>query len=180
MEDTAIGDLLVQRCLAGHAEAQRQFYQKYAKAMFNTCLRMLNNSEDAEDALQDAFVLAFRNLRTFKGDAPVGAWLKRIVINTCLAELKKQKSTFLLSMAHLPERHLKAEENTNSDSLRVNAEVKRVKKALTQLPDGFRVVLSLYLFEGYNHKEIGAILGISENTSKSQYARAKKKLRQML
>ncbi|MEM6524955.1 MAG: RNA polymerase sigma factor [Bacteroidota bacterium] len=164
---------LIDRCLVGDTYAQKELYVAYKKAMFNTCLRIVKDFNDAEDILQDAFISAFRNLKSYKGDATFGAWLKRIVINKSINFLNKQKVDFvdLDREISLPE-----ESEIQPDALTV----KKVKGAIEKLPVGYRSVLSLYLFEGYDHSEIAAILSISESASKSQYSRAKNKVRELL
>ena len=164
---------LIDRCLDDDPLAQRQLYKLYAKAMFNTCYRITNNYDDAEDVLQEAFVSAFRNLKSYKRDATFGAWLKRIVINKSINFLKKRKITFE-ELTGIGE--IKEEENTIDDDFTVD----KIRKAAAQLPDGYRAVFSLYLLEGYDHGEISSVLGITESTSKSQYNRAKHKIRQLL
>lgn len=150
-------------------------YKLYSKAMFNVCLRIVNNTGDAEDVLQESFVSAFKNLKSFKGDSAFGAWLKRIVINKSLNFLKK-RSIEATSMDELPD----VAEDDRVDFDEGSLSVDRIKKAMGQLPEGYRMVFSLYLFEGYDHGEIGEILGISESTSKSQFNRSKKKLKEIL
>ncbi|MEL6651839.1 MAG: RNA polymerase sigma factor [Bacteroidota bacterium] len=170
-----IQELLVERCKQGDRKAQYELYKRYSKAMLNVAMRITNNYMEAEDVLQEAFVRAFRNLTSFKGDATFGAWLKRIVINTAINHLKKKRAEFV----PIDDERLEVpEETTEAPAPAWNIET--VRKAITQLPEGYRVVLSLYLIDGYDHKEIGLILGISEATSKSQYSRAKRKLRQIL
>ena len=140
--------------------------------MFNTALRIIGDHDEAEDVLQEAFVSAFQKLDSYRADASFGAWLKRIVINKALNQVQKIKKDLMLA------------ENVKEDATEFETEiteptysVEQVKKAMKGLPSGFRTVLSLYLFEGYDHKEISEILGISESTSKSQYKRAKDKLK---
>ncbi len=138
---------------------------------------MVKNETDAEDILQNAFVDVFTKLDSFRYQSAVGAWIKRIVVNNCINFLKKRRVYF----DELDERHgniLFEETGFSDDSLQLN--VGSIKRAVQQLPDGYRVVLSLYMFEGYDHGEIAEILSISEATSKSQYSRAKKKLRGLL
>jgi RNA polymerase sigma-70 factor (ECF subfamily) len=136
---------------------------------------MMKKEDDAKDALQEAFVDAFTKLHTFRADAPFGSWLKRIVINRCINALQKKK----LLIADLDEDRMAriAEETDNTEDY-INYEVKHVKAAIEKLPEGCRVVLNLYLFEGYDHSEIADILNITESTSKAQYSKAKKKLRE--
>ncbi|MFK7922805.1 MAG: RNA polymerase sigma factor [Bacteroidia bacterium] len=170
-----IQELLVERCKQGDRKAQYELYKRYSKAMLNVAMRITNNYMEAEDVLQEAFVRAFRNLASFKGDATFGAWLKRIVINTAINHLKKRKAEFV----GIDDERLEVPEETY-EAPTPAWNIEQVRKAISQLPEGYRVVLSLYLIDGYDHKEIGHILGISEATSKSQFSRAKKKLRNIL
>jgi len=167
---------VVEGCKKGDRKSQQQLYQLYSKAMYNICFRMLNNQADAEDLLQNSFVDVFTKLHYFRFDSSIGAWIKRIVINNCINHLKKKR----LQLTDIGDREFAtvSEEVTNWDD--VNFSVKKVQDGIQQLPEGYRVVLSLYLLEGYDHKEIAEILKITPSTSKSQYSRAKKKLRQLI
>lgn len=144
--------------------------------MYNVCYRITSDEDDASDALQEAFISAFNNLHHYRGDATFGAWLKRIVVNKAINVLKKRRFESLPE----DERWDMAEETGDGDVEYGELTVERVKRAIQQLPEGYRAVLSLYLVEGYDHQEIGEILGVSESTSKSQLNRAKKKLREIL
>jgi len=166
---------LIARCKAGDREAHYRLYKLYSKAMFNVSYRITGREEDAEDALQEAFISAFRNLESYRGDAVFGAWLKRIVVNKAINILKKRKH----EMMPEDEQWDVAETETPVE-YKEELTVDRVKKAIDQLPDGYRSVLSLYLLEGYDHQEIAEILNISESTSKSQLNRAKNKLKELL
>ena len=170
--------MLVAQCSIQDRKAQYEVYQKYSKAMFNICVRMLGNTEEAEDVLQDAFLNAFRNMKQFKGQSSLGAWIKRIVVNQCINQLKKRK----LDMLSLEETHYQEPVGEQEDTTDIGLilDIDRIRDAIQLLPDGFRVVFSLYLLEGYDHQEIAQILDVSESTSKSQYHRAKKKLRELL
>lgn len=169
---------IVEQCKAGSRQAQFELYRLYSKAMYNVCLRMVKDEWDAEDLLQNSFVDVFTKLDSFRYQSSVGAWIKRIVINNCINFLKKKKIYF----QELEDRHATTAEAEvglrGSDTQGLSVEA--VKRALFDLPDGYRVVFSLYMLEGYDHKEIGDILGIAETTSKSQYSRAKAKLRDIL
>lgn len=156
--------------------AQYTLYKQYAKAMYNVCLRIVNDEAEAADVLQEAFLKVFDHLSQFKGDATIGAWMKRIVINQAISHLKKKR----LSLVPLDDQYDQAIAPEQEDWDLSNAQVARVQQQMEQLPEGYRLVLSLYLLEGYDHKEIAGILGITESTSKSQYNRAKKKLRALL
>ena len=136
---------------------------------------MMNNREDAEDMLQESFTEAFRNLRSFRYESTFGAWIKKIVINRCINQLRKGKK--LLFTDEFEDMHNEDEEYADID---IQADVKKVFKSIEKLPDGYRLVFTLYLLEGYDHGEIAGILGISESTSKTQYLRAKTKIREQL
>ena len=166
---------LVEDCKKGERQAQFKLYQLYSKAMFNICLRMVKNEADAEDLLQNSFIDVFTKLDTFRFQSTIGAWIKRIVVNNCINFLKKRRLYFEEITDRIGEREVPQLEE-DEPSLSVQA----IKDALFQLPDGYRVVFSLYQMEGYDHKEIAEILKVSEQTSKSQYSRARKKLRELL
>lgn len=167
---------LIGRCRDGDPIAQYDLYQLYSRSMFNTALRICGNREEAEDVLQEAFVSAFSHLSSYREDATFGAWLKRIVINKSITSIKKsQKEALMMEEAERTDTEFDPYEDAD-----VQLSVNKIKEALMCLPNGFRSVLSLYLFEGYDHKEIAEILGITESTSKSQYKRAKDKLRILL
>ena len=160
---------------AGNSRAQYQLYQLYSRAMYNICYRMMNNREEAEDLLQESFSEAFHSLGTFRFDSAFGAWLKRITINKCINALKKRKAE-LIPFENLPEF---PGENESDDDM-PGLTVAQVQQAMEQLPEGYRVVFSLYLLEGYDHAEISQIMGISEATSKSQYSRARQRMKEII
>ncbi|MEM9548261.1 MAG: RNA polymerase sigma factor [Bacteroidota bacterium] len=165
---------LVERCIKGERTAQYNLYRMYSKGMYNVCLRMLNNPMEAEDALQESFIDVYKKLHTFKYESTPGAWIKRIVVNNCINKLRKRK----LVVEDIDEgRFVVAEEIEKED---YSLEVSKIKKAMNYLPDGYRAIFSLYALEGYDHQEIGEIMNISESTSKSQYSRAKKKIRELI
>jgi len=166
---------LIARCRRGDREAHYRIYKLYARSMYNVSYRITGREEDAEDALQEAFISAFNNLQSYRADATFGAWLKRIVVNKSINLLKKRKHELISEEEQwdIPEEEVQEE-------YREELTVDRVKKAIEELPDGYRTVLSLYLLEGYDHQEIAGIMGISESTSKSQLNRAKTKLRDKL
>lgn len=167
---------VIEGCIQGEKSAQFQLYQQYAKAMFNICYRITNNYDDAEDALQEAFINAFKNIQQFEGRSSIGAWLKRIVVNQALSYVQKKKAEFITLENH----HLHLADEEGEDDQYYVQDIERIRNAIQQLPDGYRVVFSLYLLEGYDHAEIGQVLNVSESTSKSQYNRAKKKLKEIL
>ena len=165
---------LIALCKLGNRKAQFELYNLYAKAMFNTCLRIVREKEEAEDALQESFLEAFTKLDYFRGESTFGAWLKSIVVNKALNKLRLRKIIF----EDIDNYHNDFEINEERDFFEdhTNFAVEKIKSAINSLPDGFRIVLNLYLFEGYDHHEISQILGISESTSRSQYIRGKSKL----
>ena len=164
---------LIERCRKGDTMAQFELYKLYYKPMYNISLRMVGNAIEAEDVMQEAFLKAFTKIDTYEGIVSFGAWLKKIVINRSLDQLKKRKVKFEELNEKIPD-----EEPDSINISEINME--RLKKAIQLLPDGYRVVLSLYLLEGYDHEEIAQILGISNVSSRSQFLRAKLKLRQMV
>lgn len=179
MELTAniIRDELVERCKLGDSQSYSTIYQQYAKAMYNTSLRIVNNRADAEDVLQEAFVDAFRSLNEFHYRSTFGAWLKRIVINKSINVLRKRR----MDLVDIDETglHLLPQDEP-IDENEIQLKVEEVKTAIRRLPDGYRSVITLYLLEGYDHEEISEILGISHNTVRTQYVRAKQKLLHIL
>jgi RNA polymerase sigma-70 factor (ECF subfamily) len=164
---------VIERCRKGDTKAQFELYKLYYKPMYNVCLRMVGNQVEAEDVMQEAFLNALIKIDTYEGKVSFGAWLKRIVINRSLDQLKKRKVKFEELNEKIPD-----EEPV---SLNIgDIQMEYLKKAIQKLPDGFRVVLSLYLLEGYDHEEIAQILGITNVSSRTQFLRAKLKLRQLL
>ncbi len=162
---------IINKAKNGNKKCQKKLYELYSKAMFNICCRMMNSIPEAEDVLQDAFCEAFRRLDSFRFESTFGAWLKRIVVNRCINELKKKRIELEYTDNIF---HIDFEDEQYTETSHIKIE--KIKKAMGLLPDGYRIVFSLYLIEGYDHQEISTILGISESTSKSQLARAKKKI----
>ena len=138
--------------------------------MFNVCYRLMNNREDAEDMLQEAFVQAFTKLESFRQESSFGTWLKTITVHTCINALNKRKID--LKLTEDIHRYETAEEEPEEALYTTQ----NVVEAMNQLPEGGRIVFSLYLLEGYDHGEIAQILNITESTSKSQYMRAKRRV----
>ncbi len=167
---------LVEACQRQERQAQYKVYQLYNKAMYNIVLRMVGNSEDAQDVLQDAFVSAFKNIAQYSGKATLGAWIKRIVINKSIDHLKKRR----LKIVDIENVAYKMCEEEVDNQPFYEVAPGRVHDEIKGLPEGCRVVFSLYMLEGYDHREISQILGVSESTSKSQFSRAKKLLRERL
>lgn len=170
-------DELVERCKNGDMLGYKELYQRYAKAMFNTCLRIVNNITEAEDVLQESFTEAFKNLDRFEYRTSFGGWLKQICINRSINQLKKRKVMWVDIDG--TDTHNRPEESF-TDENEIALKVASVKRSIMALPDGYRTVLSLYLLEGYDHEEIAEILNVAESTTRTQYMRAKQKLLQLL
>lgn len=168
--------VLIERSLAGHRSAQGDIYRKYVKAMYHIAVRMVPERQIATDLTQDVFIKVFEELGRFRGESTLGAWIKRIMINTCLNHLKKagrlREDELNEGVLMLPD-----------DSIREvskDVDMKAIHNAIKELPDGSRTILNLYLLEGYQLKEIAEILGITESTSKTQYRRGKLILQEKL
>ncbi len=166
---------LIQRCKKGDRMAQNELYKHFAGAMYNVCRRMMGNEDDAQDMLQESFVDAFLKLKNLQNAQTFPAWLKRIVINNCINELRKRKNIFLGI-----EEEIDVPDFRESDNDYVKTEASKILKAMDKISEGCKVVTNLYLFEGYDHKEIAQILSISESASKAQYSKAKAKIRTLL
>lgn len=159
---------LLKDCLKGKGQAQRDLYEHFAPTMLGVCFRYTKNLDDAENILQDGFVRVFKNLRQFRADGELGAWVRRIMVNAALTYLKinrKYQYDFLFEDTPL---HLVSNENPE-----VKLHAKEIAELIRQLPTGFQTVFNLHAVEGYSHVEIGLMLGISDSTSRSQYARAR-------
>ena len=167
---------LVQRCLTGHEAAQRQLYGRYVGAMFHTVLRLTANRSDAEDVTQEVFVKVFEKLGSFRGESTLGAWIKRIAVNTTLNFLRQANRLQTVAL----EDHAPPPDEPEVDEAAWALDIRRIHEALVELPDGCRLVFNLHLLEGYRHQDVAKMLGITESTSKTQYMRAKRLLREKL
>lgn len=167
---------LIERSKAGDRSAQYKLYQQYAKAMFNIAMRMMNNREEAEDMLQESFAHAFMQLHKFRYESSFGSWIKRIVINHCLNEIKRRKTDlkFFDDMSSFDG------QEDSTESYEAGLSVENIRAAMKFLPNGSKMIFTLYLLEGYDHREISKILNISESNSKSQYMRARRKVKEVL
>ncbi|MFI0429019.1 RNA polymerase sigma factor [Mariniflexile sp. HMF6888] len=161
---------LVEKSKLGNRNAQYNLYEYYVDAMYNVAMRMVRIKEDAEDVVQDSFVEAFKNLSSFRYESTFGSWLKRIVVNKSVNHLKLRK----IPIVPIENEMYRIKDDVEEEVQQ--ADTKKVIKGISLLPAGYQQIINLYLIEGYDHVEIGEILGITESTSKSQYHRAKKKL----
>ncbi|MCH2235936.1 MAG: RNA polymerase sigma factor [Crocinitomicaceae bacterium] len=166
---------LVNKCVSGKVSAQKTFYEKFARKMMGVCLRYAASYEEAQDVLQDGFIKVFNNLDRYQNKGSLEGWVRRIMVNTSLDAYRKnkkhQQDVSMDDVSYLVEDKGYIIENIQADDL---------LKLVQSIPEGYRVVFNLYAIEGYSHKEIAERLGVTESTSKSQYSRAKKLLRQML
>ena len=160
--------LLVMNCLKGKREAQHLLYERHAEYMLGVCYRYTKSMTDAEDVLQEGFIKVFRNLHQYKSDGELGAWIRRIMVNTAINHLKQQsRSRVDLSFSE-GNLHPVSDEDPE-----INITVKELAELIRQLPTGYQTIFNLHAIEGYTHVEIGELLGIHEGTSRSQYARAR-------
>ncbi|MFT4736173.1 MAG: RNA polymerase sigma factor (sigma-70 family) [Cyclobacteriaceae bacterium] len=166
---------LVEQCQTNDASAQEELYKLYAGAMYNICRRMMNGEDEAKDLLQESFVDAFRKLPSLRETSTFPLWLKRIVTNNCINAIRKKK----LDTVTMGD-EWDAVDDVAPDLDYTNYQAGQVMIAVDKLPNGCKTVLNLYLFEGYDHKEIGGILGITESASKAQYSKAKARIRNYL
>jgi RNA polymerase sigma-70 factor (ECF subfamily) len=157
---------LIDRCKVGDIKAQYSLYKLFSKSLYNVAMRFMNNKMDADEIVQDTFITAFKKIENFEGKGAFGQWLKRIAINNCISVLRKRKIHFddieAIQVAADPDEDLDEQIDPGI-----------VHRAIRELPDKARTILNLYALEGYKHREIGEILGITESTSKTQYKRAK-------
>ncbi len=168
---------IIEACKNGDERQKYNLYQLYSKAMFNVCYRLMNNREEAEDMLQETFTQAFSKLGSYRYESAFGAWLKRIAINTCLNAMNKRKVK--MTLFDEMQRFDRPEQGEN-DEEEVQLTVAGITKAMEKLPEGGRIIFSLYLLEGYDHGEIAQIMNITESTSKSQFLRAKRRIIEIL
>ncbi|MDT0557143.1 sigma-70 family RNA polymerase sigma factor [Ichthyenterobacterium sp. W332] len=169
---------LIEKCKQNNRQAQLQLYNQYCDGMYVVANRFVKNTMEAEDIVQEAFIKAFTKLDQYKAEVTFGAWLKRIVINKSIDLLKSKKQYF----DDLNEVHLKVVDTHYENEWLVEDTITlaQVKEAINELSDKYKYVVMLYLIEGYDHKEISQILGITEVASRTQLSRGKTKLKELL
>jgi len=166
---------LIDRCLSHEPSAQEELYMRYAPKMYGICLRFSGDAIEAKDLLQEGFIRVFQQLASFRSDGSFEGWLRRIFINTAI-NINKRELRFSLKEKYNPEHHWREEQMDIFSQL----SQKEFLDLIQQLPKGYRTVFNLFVIEGYTHREIGKMLKISENTSKSQLSGAKRSLRKRL
>jgi RNA polymerase sigma-70 factor (ECF subfamily) len=171
---TTIQTAVVRKACKGDADAQAWLYQQYSRSMFNICTRMTGNRSDAEDILQESFIIAFRSLHQLKEEVQFGGWLKRIVVNECIRHSKK--SFYWSEWEDERNNQLVADETEWWKTVDFSI----IHREIKGLPDGCRQVFNLYVVEDFSHRDIAEKLGISESTSKSQYHRARQLLKERI
>lgn len=159
---------LIKGCVEGDRRLQEELYNRFSPKMYAVCLRYANNTDDAQDLLQEGFIKVFRNLHRFRAEGSFEGWMRRVFVNTSIEHFRR-KSTKLSTVSDKEEDTIEDVDITALDNL---AE-KDIISLIQELSPGYKTVFNLYVIEGYSHKEIGELLGISEGTSKSQLARAK-------
>lgn len=170
-----VDEELIRSCLSGDRNAQKGLFDKYTRRMMGICMRYAQSREEAEDMLQEGWIKVFRNLHSFRFEGSAEGWIKRIMVNTCLEILRKNKKMSNQVEIEDVYESVYTEINT-ADTM----SAKELLKLIHKLPAGYRTVFNLFAIEGYSHKEIAAMLSITENTSKSQYSRARMHLQKML
>ena len=168
-------EAILQGCLNNNPAAQKALYVKYSSKMLSVCYRYAHNREDAEDMLQEGFIKVFGQIHTFQNRGAFEGWIRRIIIHTCINNLKKNKR-FNESVDLIHATSMQVREETIPSII----QAKQVVECIRLLPVGYRTVLNLYAIEGFSHREIGGMLDIEESTSRSQYTRAKAMLEDIL
>jgi RNA polymerase sigma-70 factor (ECF subfamily) len=166
---------IVKGCIEKNAIAQKHLYEKYVRKMMGVCLRYCDSSEEAEDVVQNGFISVFENIESYKGTGSLEGWIRKILVNTALTNIRKNKKFKQNIELDSVEFMLPSSSHLND-----NFAAQDLLKIIQTLPVGFKTVFNLYAIEGYSHKEIGQMLNISEGTSKSQYSRAKAYLQKII
>lgn len=168
-------NILLKGCLKGDRNAQKALYEKFKVPMFRICLRYANDRAEAEDMLQEGFVKVFSDLHQFRAEGPLGGWIRRVMVNIALMQIRKRKKLFSdVEIENL------SDSVTTDEDIFAEMNAKALTRIIQKLPTGYRVVFNMFVIEGYSHKEIAEKLEVSINTSKSQLSKAKATLRRML
>jgi RNA polymerase sigma-70 factor (ECF subfamily) len=166
---------LIHQVLKGNPKAQKELYDCYAATMLGVCYRYCKSLAEAEDLLQEGFVKVFKNLKQFKGSGELGAWIRRIMVNTAINEIKKSKLTLISQ-----EDENDAENLSSTEDPEILLTAKEIASIIQQMPDGYRIVFNLHAIEGFSHNEIASLLNIKPVSARSQYQRARMFLIELL
>ena len=167
---------IIDACKAGDRNAQFRIYKLYYKAMYNTSLRIVNDTMEAEDIMQESFLQAFQRIHSYTGTGSFGSWLKRIVTNKSLDAIRKRKNLVSMEDEKLDFPDI-TEENREEE---IQFQVAEVREAIGELPEDYRLIINLFLLEQYSHEEISEMLQISNNLSRTRLVRAKQKVLKIL
>ena len=166
---------IVEGCIAKDAKAQRFLFEKYAGKMMGICLRYMKNREEAQDVLQEGFIKVYQKMSQYKNTGPLGGWMRMVMINTALIQLRKNKkweNTIDVSTSY----DLSTDDYTVLDKLSAD----ELMSVINSIPEGYRTVFNLFVIEGYAHKEIAKMLDVTESTSKTQFRKARLYLKKIL
>ncbi|WP_224491052.1 RNA polymerase sigma factor [Robertkochia flava] len=172
-------DLLIERCKKGDQQAQMAVYKAYYAAMYNTSIRIVKDSFEAEDIMQESFLSAFTKIDSFKGEVTFGAWLKRIVVNNSIQHYRKKQKANEISLDQV-EYRVGDQDEVDPDHEFNNIKAQKVLQTMKMLKDNYRLALTLYLIEGYDYEEICEIMDISYANCRTTISRAKDRLRNLL
>ena len=161
-------EVMLHGCLNNISSAQEALYNRFSPRMLGVCYRFARNREDAEDMLQEGFIKVFFNLRQYRSQGELGAWIRRIMVTTALNFLKRNRN--YREQMYFPPEHLHPVINEDASTI---LQAKELAELIRQLPPGYQTIFNLHAIEGYSHVEIGELLGITDGTSRSQYARAR-------
>lgn len=166
---------LIKDCLKGNPIAQRKLFEKFAPKMMSVCLRYMKDGQEAEDVLQDGFIKIFQKLNAYENTGSLEGWIRRIIVNTALDQLRRNSK-----FGYTDDVNEVGYKIENNDFTVEGLMAQDLMKLISQMPEGYKVIFNMFAIEGYSHKEIADLLGITENTSKSQYSRARAHLREKL
>lgn len=167
---------VIQKCKQNNYSAQVEVYNKYKNMLYSSCFRILKNREDAEDIVHDAFIKGFKKINQISDDINIGAWFRRIAINTALDKIRKEKKTFLIEEPNKIDAQIEEADFDEAENISIDF----IKECIHKLKDKYSIILVLYLIEDYNHREIAKQLNLKESTVRNQYARGKCQLVKML
>ncbi len=179
--ETIVKDIhqdLIEACRHQNRNAQIRIYELYFKALYNTSLRIVSNTAEAEDIMQESFLEAFRKIEDYRGDGSFGAWLKRIVVNNSINHLRKKHEMISLDESSIELKDPAPDEQEYSEN--VFCRLEEIREGIKKLPENYRILISLHLIEGYDHEEMAEIFNTTNGNIRVKYLRAKQKLLQKI